>query len=63
MMTAKELIVKARNAEEEANKKEVLMTKSVEKLKQAEEKRQEKGFEMKKMEREFEVNSRTRTCI
>ena len=56
MMTAKELIVKARNAEEEANKKEALMTKSVEKLKQAEEKRQEKGFEMKKIEREFEVN-------
>ena len=47
MMTAKELIVKARNAEEEANKKEGLMAKSVEKLKQAEEKRQEKGFEMK----------------
>ena len=56
MMTAKELIVKARNAEEEANKKEALMAKSVEKLKQAEEKRQEKGFEMKKIEREFEVN-------
>ena len=55
-MTAKELIVRARNAEEEAKKKEVLMTKSVEKLKQAEEKRQEKGFEMKKIEREFEVN-------
>lgn len=60
MMTAKELIVKARNAEEEANKKEVLMTKSVEKLKQAEEKRQEKGFEMKKIEREFEVNISSR---
>ena len=59
-MTAKELIVKARNAEEEANKKEVLMTKSVEKLKQAEEKRQEKGFEMKKIEREFEVNISSR---
>ena len=56
MMTAKELIVKARNAEEEANKKEALMAKSVEKLKQAEEKRQEKGVEMKKIEREFEVN-------
>ena len=56
MMTAKELIVKARNAEEEANKKEALMAKSVDKLKQAEEKRQEKGFEMKKIEREFEVN-------
>ena len=63
MMSAKELIVRARNAEDEAKKKEALMTKSVEKLKQAEEKRQEKGFEMKKMEREFEVNSRTRTCI
>ena len=63
IMSAKELIVKARNAEDEAKKKEALMTKSVEKLKQAEEKRQEKGFEMKKMEREFEVNSRTRTCI
>ena len=60
MMTAKELIVKARNAEEEANKKEVLMTKSCEKLKQAEEKRQEKGFEMKKIEREFEVNISSR---
>ena len=60
MMTAKELIVKARNAEEEAYKKEVLMTKSVEKLKQAEEKRQEKGFEMKKIEREFEVNISSR---
>ena len=60
MMTAKELIVKARNAEEEAKKKEVLMTKSVEKLKQAEEKRQEKGFEMKKIEREFEVNISSR---
>ena len=60
MMTAKELIVRARNAEEEAKKKEVLMTKSVEKLKQAEEKRQEKGFEMKKIEREFEVNISSR---
>ena len=60
MMTAKELIVKARNAEEEANKKEVLILKSVEKLKQAEEKRQEKGFEMKKIEREFEVNISSR---
>ena len=60
MMTAKELIVKARNAEEEANKKEALMAKSVEKLKQAEEKRQEKGFEMKKIEREFEVNISSR---
>ena len=60
MMTAKELIVKARNAEEEANKKEGLMAKSVEKLKQAEEKRQEKGFEMKKIEREFEVNISSR---
>ena len=59
-MTAKELIVRARNAEEEAKKKEVLMTKSVEKLKQAEEKRQEKGFEMKKIEREFEVNISSR---
>ena len=60
MMTAKELIVRARNAEEEAKKKEVLMTKSVEKLKQAEEKRQEKGFEMKKIEREFEVTISSR---
>ena len=60
MMTAKELIVRARNAEEEAKKKEGLMAKSVEKLKQAEEKRQEKGFEMKKIEREFEVNISSR---
>ena len=60
MMTAKELIVKARNAEEEANKLAGRMAKSVEKLKQAEEKRQEKGFEMKKIEREFEVNISSR---
>ena len=55
MLTAKELIIKARFAEEAAEKLGVKIEKAEEKARQAEEKRQERGFEMKKMEREYEV--------
>ena len=59
MMSAKELIIKARMAEETANKLSENIVKLEERAKLAEEKRQEKGFEMKKIEREYEVSGQT----
>ena len=59
MMTAKELIIKARLAEEMAEKLRSNIEKMKERLTQANLKREEKGFEMKKMEREYEVSGRT----
>ena len=58
-MSAKELIIKARMAEETANKLSENIVKLEERAKLAEEKRQEKGFEMKKIEREYEVSGQT----
>ena len=55
VLSAKELIIKARMAEEMAEKLSQNIAKSEERAKLAEEKRQEKGFEMKKIEREYEV--------
>ena len=56
VLSAKELIIKARMAEEMAEKLSQNIAKSEERAKLAEEKRQEKGFEMKKIEREYEVS-------
>ena len=60
-MSAKEQIIRARSAEKEAAKFYTKILQGEEKAKLAEEKRQEKGFELKKLEREWEA-SRITCC-
>ena len=63
MMSAKEQIIRARSAEKEAAKFLTKIQQGEEKAKLAEEKRQEKGFELKKLEREWEASRIKCFCL